>query len=114
MSKMKERNKHLLDAADVPEDMLISLMKAGETKAYRYFFWEYADYVNMLTHSLLASPEDAQSVVQQIMRDVWTKRKTSWLKAPLKPFLYREVYRQCQPFLRGTKRPSRFARLFRL
>ncbi|TDX00823.1 RNA polymerase sigma factor [Dinghuibacter silviterrae] len=110
---MKERNTHLLDVADVPEDTLISLMKAGETKAYRYFFWEYADYVNTLAHSLLSNPEDAQVVMQQIMRDVWTKRKTSWLKAPLKPFLYREVYRQCQPFLEGKRRASLLGRLFR-
>lgn len=113
MTKMKERNVHLLDVAEMPDDMIVSLMKAGETKAYRYFFWEYCDFVNLLAHSLLSSPDDAQAVMQQIMRDAWTKRKTSWLKTPLKPFLYREVYRQCQPYLQDKKRSSLFNRLFR-
>ena len=112
MTTMKDRNMHPIDAGDLPEDVLVSLMKAGETRAYKYFFWEFCDYVNLLSHSLLPSQaEDAAAVTQQIMQEVWTKRNTSWLKAPLRPFLYQEVYRKCQPYLDQKKRPL-IARLF--
>lgn len=114
MSKMKDRAIHPFDVADMPEDVLVSLMKAGETKAYKYFFWEYCDYVNLLTHSLLANQDDARAVMQEIMQDVWTRRKSAYLKAPLKPFLYREVYRKCLPYLGKKKRLSLLSRLFRL
>ena len=113
MTQMKDpKGNH--PAPDMPEDVLVSLMKAGETKAYKYFFWEYCDYVNILTHSLLPGEEQAQVVMQEIMREVWTRRKSSWLKAPLKPLLYREVYRKCRPYLQGQRSSSLLGRLFRL
>ena len=112
MSKMKDRSTQLPDVADLPEEVLVSLVKAGETKAYKYFFWEYCDYINLLTHSLLPNEENARQVMQEIMQEVWTKRKKSYLRTPLKPFLYQEVYRKCRPYLEEKKRPL-LARLFR-
>ena len=115
MSKMHDRALYSFDAGEMPEDVLVALLKAGETKAYKFFFWEYCDYVNLLAHTLLPSQEDARGVMQEIMREVWLRRKTSWLKAPLKPFLYREVYRKCRPYFTDNKKPtSFFGRLFRL
>ncbi len=94
------------------EEVLVSRLRAGETQAYKHFFWEYCDFINLLTHSLLESQEDARRVVQEVMSDVWTHRQSHRLRAPLKLFLYQEVYRKCQPYI-GVKKPrSLLTKLF--
>jgi len=113
MVKKTHRNAKQSDVPEMSEDVLISRMKADETEAYKYFFWEYCDYINLLTCSLLENQEDAKTVMRQVMRDVWTKRHDDWLKLPLKPFLYQEVYRRCVPYMGGEKRRSLLHKLFR-
>jgi RNA polymerase sigma-70 factor (ECF subfamily) len=102
------------ELSEMPEEVLISRMRAGETQAYRYFFWEYCDFINLLTHSLLENREDARSVMLEIMGDVWVHRNNPRLKAPIKSFLYQEVFRKCQPYLGYVpKERSLLERLFR-
>lgn len=103
------------ELSDIPEEILISRMRAGETQAYRYFYWEYCDFINLLTHSLLESQEEARAVMLEVMGDVWIHRNSPRLKAPIKPFLYQEVYRKCRPYLgiEDRKEPSLLERLFR-
>jgi|GEM_PF-4133834 hypothetical protein len=101
-----------MSAYTLPEEILVSRMKAGETQAYKVFFWEYCEFVNTLTHTLLPKGEDAQTVTYAIMGEVWTRRNRSEFKAPLRSFLYREVYRKCQPFLEQKKPRSLVDRLF--
>jgi DNA-directed RNA polymerase specialized sigma24 family protein len=110
--KMTDKNIHKNEIADMPEDVLVSRIRAGETQAYKYFFWEYCDYINMLTHTLLERQEDAQAVVHAVMQEVWIQRKSPRLKAPLKSYLYQEVYRQSQPYLSGKKERSLMGKLF--
>jgi RNA polymerase sigma-70 factor (ECF subfamily) len=98
--------------SEIPEEILISRMRAGETQAYRYFFWEYCDFINLLTHSLLESQEDAKAVMLEVMGDVWVHRNSPRLKTPIKPFLYQEVYRKCRPYLGVKKERSLLGKLF--
>lgn len=93
------------------EDALITRMRAGETQAYRHFFWEYCDFINLLTHSLLEDREDAKTVMLQVMSDVWVNRNSTRFKPPIKPFLYQEVYRKCRPYLAMNRGRSLMRRL---
>jgi RNA polymerase sigma-70 factor, ECF subfamily len=97
---------------NMPEELLISRLKAGETQAYKYFFWEYCDYINVLSHSLLNSHEDANTVMREVLHDVWVKRKKTKLRAPLRTFLYQEVYHKSLPYLEAKKNQSFLGRLF--
>jgi hypothetical protein len=111
---MKNRPILTLDKNDMPEDVLISRIKAGETQAYKYFFWEYCDYIHLLSRALLDGRGDGETkaVVRAVMQEVWNQRKTGRLKAPLKTYLYQEVYRQSQPYLDHKKEKSLFRKFW--
>lgn len=113
---MKNKTFLAVDKNDMPEEVLISRIRAGETQAYKYFFWEYCDYIHLLSRALLDGRGDGETkaVVRAVMCEVWNQRKSGRLKAPLKTFLYQEVYRQSQPYLDSKKEKSVFKKFLGL
>ena len=98
--KRPRQNEH----PPISEEVLLTRLRADQTEAYKYFFWEYCDYINRLTFSLVDDKEDARTVMLGIMSDVWANRHIDWLQLPLKPFLYQEVYRRSLPYLNEKKK----------
>lgn len=85
------------------EQKVISGLRKGHSKAYRYLFSEYYDWLCNYIFKLCHDRHLAEDIVQSAMVTLWEKRKTIMITSSLKNYLFKTCHNQFLLHLRSQK-----------
>ncbi|WP_149276252.1 RNA polymerase sigma-70 factor [Pareuzebyella sediminis] len=85
------------------EQKVISGLRKGHSKAYRYLFSEYYDWLCNYIFKLCRDRHLAEDIVQSAMVILWEKRKTILITSSLKNYLFKTCHNQFLLHLRSQK-----------
>jgi RNA polymerase sigma-70 factor (ECF subfamily) len=85
---------HLSDAA------LVAELKAGNVRAFDEIYHRYYARLRMEANYKLKNPEDAATAVNDVLLNIWSKRKEIKEDVTLKNYLSRCISNRCIDFIR--------------
>jgi len=88
----------------IDETTMLTALKNGDLKAYRYFFMKYYRPLCLKARMMLNSMEEAEQLVQQLFVEVWEQQKYLEIEESVGGYFYRLVHNSCLNLIR--QRPS--------
>lgn len=85
------------------EQKLIKKLRKGKSKAYRYLFSEYYDWLCNYVFSLCNERSLAEDIVQDAVVGLWEKRKVIIITTSLKNYLFKTCHNQFLQHVRSQK-----------
>lgn len=95
------------------ERRVISLLKRGDEKAYRYVYDHHYAVLCKMANDFLGNPFWAESIVEDVIFHLWEIRETLDIQTSLRAYLMRAVRNRCLNHLdlEQEKREMRFSNL---
>ncbi len=84
---------------DLTEKEIIKQLKEGDKKAYQYLFDEHYKVLCQIAVGFLKSNFLAESIVGDIIYNLWEKRNTINIQTSLRAYLIRSVRNRCINYL---------------
>jgi RNA polymerase sigma-70 factor (ECF subfamily) len=91
-----------IDQATVDRQWIDGIHR-GDEVAFRDAFLHYQPWLVNIAYALVASGPDAQEIVQEVMLNLWTKRKTLSVRQSLVSYLYAAVRKRAISALRRRR-----------
>ncbi|MEE9362770.1 MAG: RNA polymerase sigma-70 factor [Cellulophaga sp.] len=85
------------------EQELLKKLRKGDTLAYKYLFLEYYNWLCNYVYKLSCDYTLSEDVVQEIMINLWEKRRTIVITSSLKSYLFRACHNQFLMHIRKEK-----------
>ncbi len=76
-------------------DQLLYNFKHGDAEAFRELFDEFYPRLCSFACKYLKDDQASEDVVQEVLSDIWDRRKTIIIKISVKSFLYTSVKNRC-------------------
>lgn len=86
------QKQHLLDYND--NDFLHERLRIGDEKAYDFLMDNYYTKLCAYARSLTKDSETAEDIVQNVMANIWSRRKIIKYKKAVSSYLYKSVYNE--------------------
>ncbi|MFV0366158.1 MAG: RNA polymerase sigma factor [Mangrovibacterium sp.] len=80
-------------------ELLIYSIKQGDKNAFRQLFKEYYSPLCFFALKFMRDEQLSEDIVQEVMYDLWSRRKNIDIKTSLKSFLYICVRNKCLTYL---------------
>jgi len=80
-----------------------SRLKAGEERAFDYFFNRYYSGLCVFANKFLRDPHSAEETVQNVFLKLWKNRNTIEVNVSVRAYLFTSVKNQCLDALKHTK-----------
>jgi RNA polymerase sigma-70 factor (ECF subfamily) len=91
-----------IDQATVDRQWIDGIHR-GDEVAFRDAFLHYQPWLVNIAYALVASGPDAQEIVQEVMLNLWTKRRTLSVRQSLVSYLYAAVRKRAISALRRRR-----------
>lgn len=93
------------------ENELIKQLILGNELAYRQLYMQHYELLCRVAYVFLSDKQLAESVVSQLIADIWEKRSRLLISTPLRAYLVRAVRNRCINFLKleYNQRESRWS-----
>ena len=82
---------------------LVNALKSGNTKAYRMLYDQYYDMLCILAYQYVKDIFIAESLVGDVIFNIWEHRDALKTDAPLKAYLIKSVQNRCINYLEHLK-----------
>lgn len=84
------------------DSAMLTALKAGDIKAYQYFFMKYYKPLCLKARMMLNSMQEAEQLVQQIFVQVWEERSYHEIEHSVGGYFYRKVHNSCVNLVRKS------------
>lgn len=88
---------------DLAEQEMISLIQAGDQKAFEKAFKTYAKPLHAYGYTLLNNSHIAEEMIQDLFLKIWEQREALQIHTSLKAYLYRSLHNDCMNHIRHLK-----------
>lgn len=88
---------------DFIEQEMITLIQAGDEKAFEQAFKKYARPLHAYGYTLLNDSHIAEELIQDLFLKIWDQRNTLTIHTSLKAYLYRSLHNDCMNHIRHLK-----------
>lgn len=88
--------KHIDDASWLPR------LQEGNLQAFKYFFLQYYKPLCLKASLMLGDIASAETLVQQVFREVWLRKEYRKMTVPVADFFYLRVHVACEMALSET------------
>ena len=79
----------------ISEENIIKYLKEGNEQAFQYIFDKYYDFLCLIAQSYLRDNFIAETIVGDIIYNIWEIRESLDIKTSLRPYLTRSVKNRC-------------------
>lgn len=95
----------------ISESEFIQQLRLGKESAYRELYAQHYELLCRVAYAFLSDKHLAESVVNQLIADVWEKRTTLLFTSPLRAYLVKAVRNRCINYLQSEhlRRETRWA-----
>lgn len=87
----------------IPEDTLIRQIKAGDESAFRHIFKYHYAPLCAIARNYVADPFSAQTIVDDVIFNLWEKRKEINISTSLRLYLSKAVRNKCLDYLKARR-----------
>jgi len=87
----------------VPDKYNFSRLKAGEERAFDYFFTQYYSGLCVFANKFLRDPQSAEETVQDVFLRLWKNRNAIEVTVSVRAYLFTSVKNQCLDALKHKK-----------
>ena len=89
----------LKDAVIITDNNVIEHLKKGNECAFRFIFDKYYDYLCLIAHSYLRDNFISETIVGEIIYNLWEIKESVDIKYSLRSYLVRSVKNRCINYL---------------
>jgi DNA-directed RNA polymerase specialized sigma24 family protein len=91
------------------DSTMLTALKGGDIKAYRYFFMKYYRPLCLKARVILNGIEESEQVVQHVFVQVWEEKLYMSVEQCMGGYLYKLVHNSCMNLVKGRSSTEGFS-----